>query len=286
MAERYPVSMPDYAKFKLPVVATGKKGLGAGKLFGLRGVAIHEITNQIYLANFDNNRVEIFSETGEYLNQLGGGNLSTPYGIAIHGDNLYVSSWKECTVSQYNLTDMSLVRETGGRGSKNGEFDCISQLTTDPNGHVFVADCDNDRICVHDTDLQHIRNIKHRSLLQPFDVKVTRDRVHVLCPDNNPCMLVLTLEGVKIHSLISKGQGKDVLDPWFFCLDPLKNFVVSDHNRHSIRVFSPQGKLLHTIGREGHGKGKFYQPTGIAITPNGKLVSVSWSKNYPLQIFY
>ena len=78
----------------------------------------------------------------------------------------------------------------------------------------------------------------------------------------------------------------DVLRPYFFCLNPLNNFVLSDSKSHSIRVFSPEGNLLYTIGRRGHEKGTFYVPQGVAITPNGRLVCVSWNGNYGLQIFY
>ena len=67
----------------------------------------------------------------------------------------------------------------------------------------------------------------------------------------------------------------DVLGPYFFCLDPLNNFVLSDYESHSIRVFSPEGNLLHTIRREGHQQGMFYRPVGVAVTPNGRLVCVS-----------
>ena len=159
------------------------------------------------------------------------------------------------------------------------------QLTTDPIGRVFIADSSNNRICVHDPDLNHLRNITHQSISQPYDVKVSRDRLYVLCPLDNPCLLVLNLEEDKLHSLITRGEGMDVLDPKFFRLDPLNNFVISDHNSHSIRVFSPEGNLLHTIGREGHQQGMFNQPRGVAVTPNGRLVCVSHYKNYGLQIF-
>ena len=121
---------------------------------------------------------------------------------------------------------------------------------------------------------------------QPLDVKVSRDCLYVLCSKNNQCILVLTLEGDMLHSLIPCGEGMNVLDPYFFCLDPLNNFVLSDRESHSIRVFSPEGNLLHTIGREGHQPGMFYYPKGVAITPNGKLICVSWNENYGLQIFY
>ena len=78
----------------------------------------------------------------------------------------------------------------------------------------------------------------------------------------------------------------DVLGPYFFCLDPLNNFVLSDWQSHSIRVFSPEGNLLHTIGREGEQPGMFDEPAGVAITPDGRLVCVSDNHNYGLQIFY
>ena len=100
--------------------------------------------------------------------------------------------------------------------------------------------------------------------------------LYVLCPYENPCMLVLTIEGDK-HYIITRGKGRDLLHHIFFCLD---------YNTNSIRVFSPEGNLLHTIGREGHQKGMFYQPHGVAITPNGRLVCVSRNKKYGLQIFH
>ena len=89
-----------------------------------------------------------------------------------------------------------------------------------------------------------------------------------------------------LRSLITRGEGMDVLRPLFFCLDPLNNFVLTDTKSHSIRVFSPDGNLLYTIGREGHQPGMFSYPRGVAITPNGRLVSVSYNENYGLQIFY
>ena len=109
--------------------------------------------------------------------------------------------------------------------------------------------------------------------------------VYVLCPRNNSCLLVLSLEGDKLHSLITCGEGMDVLCLLSFCLDPLNNFVLSDYKSQSIRVFSPEGNLLHTIGREGHQLGMFYHPVGVAVTPNGRIVCVLKNVNYALQIF-
>ena len=275
---------PHYATCHTRVVATGKDGDAPGELKWPWGVAIHEETHHIFVANRVNHRVEIFSETGEFFHQLGVGQLTRPWGIAIHGDSLYFSCLGDHTVSKYSLTELCLVRWIGGEGSDNGQFMFPRQLTTDLIGRVFVADSGNYRICIHDPDLNHLRNITLPSKPGAYDVKVSRDRLYVLCPYNNPCLLVLTLEGDKLHSLITCGEGMDVLHPEFFCLDPLNNFVLSDYESHSFRVFSPEGNLLHTIGREGHEQGMFYRPYGVAVTPNGRLVCVSENENYGLQI--
>ena len=282
-----PVSVPRYATFHTSIVATGLKGSAPGELDYPQGVAIHEETHQIFVANHQSNhRVEVFSETGEFLNQLGVGQLSQPWGIATHGDNLYVSCVGDHTVSKFSLTEMCRVRRLGDHGSNNGQFNYPRQLTTDPIGRVFIADQHNHRICLHDPDLNHLRNITYESMFRPYDVKVSRDRLYVLCPYNDSCMLVLTLEGDKLHSLIKCGEGMDVLDPnSFFCLDPLNNFVITYFMSHSIRVFSPEGNLLHTIGGAGDQPGMFYFPSGVAVTPNRRLVCVSENKNYGLQIF-
>ena len=300
MAEHYPIAhpavdpvehhitqyVPHYATCHTRVVATGKEGRAPGEFFAPLGLAIHEETHQIFVANCVNDRVEIFSETGEFLYQLGVGQLSYPYGIAIHGDSFHVSCWEDDTVSKFSLTELCRVRRIGGEGLNNGQFHGPRQLTTDPIGCVFIADCRNNRICIHDPDLNHLRNITHQCIYQPYDVKVSRDRLYVLCPFSNPCLHVLTLEGGKLHSLITCVEGMDVLCPLYFCLDPLNNCVLSDWESHSIRVFSPEGNLLHTIGREGREQGMFYRPEGVAVTPNGRLVCVSKNENYGLQIFF
>ena len=104
-----PVNVPHYTTCHTSVVATGKKGSAAGELNSPSGVAIHEETHQIFVVNRFNNRVEMFSETGEYFSHLGVGQLFLPWGIAIHGDSVYVSCLDNHTVSKFSSTEMCLV---------------------------------------------------------------------------------------------------------------------------------------------------------------------------------
>ena len=120
-----PVYVPHYATCHTPIVATGKRGSAPGELYHPFGVAIHDETHQIFVANQFCDRVEIFSETGEFLYQLGVRQLSFPRGIAIHGDSVYVSCWVDNTVCKFSLTEMCLARRIGGEGSNNGQFRCL-----------------------------------------------------------------------------------------------------------------------------------------------------------------
>ena len=69
--EQVPVYVPHYTTCHTSIVATGKQGSAPGELFYPCGVAIHEETHQIFVANRANDRVQIFSETGEFFHQLG-----------------------------------------------------------------------------------------------------------------------------------------------------------------------------------------------------------------------
>ena len=158
------VSVPRYDTFHTSIVATGKEGSASGELNISSGIAIHEDTHQIFVANLMNDRLEIFSETGEFLNQLGVGQLSHPCGITTHKDSLYVSCWGDHTVNKFSLTEMCRVRRIGGEGSNNRQFDFPCQLTTDSIGRVFIADNNNDRICIHDP----ISTIYVTSRMSPF----------------------------------------------------------------------------------------------------------------------
>ena len=154
-----PVYVSRFAKCHSSVVATGKKGEAPGDLMHSLGAAIHDENHHIFVVNDFNRRVEIFSETGEFCSLLGVGQLSNPSSIAIHVDNVYISCLCEHTVSKFSLIAMCRVRRKGCKGSNNGQFKHPRGLATDLIGRVFIADCGNDKICIHGPDLNHLSNI-------------------------------------------------------------------------------------------------------------------------------
>ena len=284
MAVAFPDSQPvDH------LTAVAKSGKAPGELWFPSGVAIDLATNHIYVAGGGNYaRVSIFSESGEYLNSCTHEYMKSLWGIAIHGNNLYVTDCVVHAVFHLKLeADFHLVSRLGSRGSGIGQFDHPLQLSISTNGDVYIADRENNRIQILDSSLHPIRKVTHPSIHWPCDVKVTTEKMYVLSWDDSPCVHVFTHTGHKIRSLITCGFGigMQVTRPLFFCLDTKRNIIISDYQAHLIKIFSNEGALLYTIGQPGHEAGMLYYPQGLALTSNLKLVTVSRNDNYGLQIF-
>ena len=279
-------AIPNYAAFQQPIVAVGKQGSAPGEFKGPSGVSIDTESGHIYVADLNNKRIQIFSETGNYLNQFGHQHLIRPFGILIHQDSIYVTDIDQHAIFLFKLPGLTPVKRVGKKGSGNDKFNYPRQLAISPNQHLYVADQYNNRIQILSEDLAFQDSLRHQTMTRPVDVKFTNNEMFVLCRENNPCIHVFTLSGEKSRSLVTRGGIRmQVSIAWFFCLDGLNNIVISDCYAHAIKVFSPAGDLLHKIGQRGHLAGMFNCPYGIAILNKTELVCVSENNSRALQIF-
>ena len=278
--------IPNYAAFQQPIVAVGKQGTAPGELKSPRGVAIEAEFGHIYVADWSNSRIQIFSKTGDYLNQFSHQHLIMPWGILVHQDNIYVTDWGYHAIFLFKLSDLTMIKRVGKEGTGNEKFNQPRQLAISPNQLLYVADQFNNRLQILSANLDFQGSLKHRTMSQPVDVKFSNNEIFVLSRNDNPYIHVFSLSGEKSRSLVTRGEtGMQIERAFFFCLDKHNNIVISDYNCDTIKVFSPAGDLLHTVGQRGDEAGMFDSPFGIAINNNNKLVCVSENKNYGLQIF-
>ena len=272
-----------YEEFQ-PIIRVAKQGNAPGELDKPENLAIDESTGNIFVVEAGNKRVSVFSHRGEFITFFGQEHLSSPKGIAIHGNHIYISDIGNNSVLHYELIGLKLLERLGGAGSEIEEFWLPYQLAVHSSGAVFVADCGKDRIKVLTFDLNFKRMISHSSLTAPIDLKFSRELLYVLSGNDNPCLHVFTLLGDKIRSLITyRSEQKEIYES--FCIDPDRNLILSEKISNSIKILSPDGALLHTLGQRDNEKGMFLLPTGVAITKDGKLICVSYNENYGIQIF-
>ena len=284
---RMAIAFPDQQPLD-HLTAVAKRGKAPGELYCPSGLAIDLVTNQIYVAEGSVNfaRVSIFSESGEYLKSYTHEHMKSLWGIAIHGNNLYVTDCEADAVFHLKIeADLRLVARLGSRGSGLGQFDSPQQLSISTSGDVYIADRNNYRIQILDCSLQPIRKIALPSIDMPCDIKLTTDEIYVLCLDSLFCVLVFDHAGHKIRSLITCGEGMEVGKPSYFCLDTKSNIFISDCLTDQIKIFPNEGDLLRTIGERGKELGMFDYPYGLDLISDLKLVTVSLNNNYRLQIF-
>jgi RTX calcium-binding nonapeptide repeat (4 copies)/NHL repeat len=101
----------------------GISGAGAGQLSTPQGVAVGSSGN-VYVADWDNARVQEFSSSGAFLRAWGWG--------VTDGSNVFQTCTSSC--------------QAGISGAGDGQFDGPDTLATDSSGDVYVADYNNHRI--------------------------------------------------------------------------------------------------------------------------------------------
>lgn len=204
----------------------------------------------------------------------------------IPGENVFLTDKVQSCILHFKFgKEVSFVERIGGRGSGMRQFKDPRQITVATNGELFIADRDNNRVQILDSNLKYDRQISHQSMTHPSDVKLKTGEVFVLSDTDSYCVHVFSYLGAKLRSVVTRGVGMDITRAYFFYVDANKNLVISDCFAHQVKIFSEDGALLHTIGELGHEGGKFYRPVGVASNDNFDLVVVSENISHELQIF-
>ena len=274
----------DYSLKKKPVLAVGKEGKANDELDWSRGLALDEPNQLIYIADMKNSRIQVVSFDGKFLKGFGQGILGRPWVIAVTEDNVFVTDWDLDALLQFSKKDYKLVGRTGTKGRGEGQLHSPSGLCTDYNGDVYVADYCNDRVSVFSKDLNFLKHLFLQQLRCPHDVKVTPNSVVVLDWSPN-CIHFFSRSGALLRSCVTQGEDGMVYHSSFFCLDPAGNILITDLFRHNIKILSPSGQLMHTIGKKGHGRGELLSPWGICLSQTGTIFVISDSNNFGLQSF-
>ena len=68
----------------------GKRGSGKGEFTFPTDVAF-DSNGQMYVAEFHNHRIQVFSENNEYLREFGTEEMKSPIGVTVHGGVVYVA---------------------------------------------------------------------------------------------------------------------------------------------------------------------------------------------------
>ena len=273
----------DYSVKDKPDMAAAKLGKCNNELIA-RGLAIDEKAKLIYVADWLNLCIQKMDFDGKCLKNFGQGELNGPWGIEVTQSYIYVSDNSDNesgAIVQFGKEDLSCVNKIIARG-KGERLKNPRGLCTDYNGDVYLAESNS--ISTFTKDLQFINCFGNTELNSPQDVKITSSNIVVL-DKSLLCIHFYSKQREWLHNCMPNGSNWSVNTPRFFCLDNIGNIIISNTNRHDVKIFSPRGYLIGKIGKKGHQKGDFYYPYGIHISETGTIFVISCNSNFCLQSF-
>ncbi len=274
----------------------GHHGKGDGEFDACVGIAIGP-NNEVYTAEFLNQRVQKFSPDGKFL----GGFSVQPHagGLAVDADGVvYVAHWNSNKVAAYSVTG-TLIREWGQKGTGDGEFQLPGSIALGPDDLLYVPDQGNSRVQKFTKEGKFIGKFGEHGkepgqfgggqpaggrFAGPQFVAFDR-RGHVYTTD-------AALD--RIQKFSSDGQlldhwGSENSEPGGFGPPPLNNdgtpgvggpiaICVDRHDRvwvsatnNRVQQFTNGGRFLCGLGGEGSEPGQFHLPHGIVLDSSDNL---------------
>ena len=269
--------VPNYSLKEEPILTAGKKRKEKNEL-DFAGLFLDEDTQQVYIADFENKRIQVMSVHGEFSSTFGKNVLRQPWGIAVNKNHIFVTDAQYCSIFQFCKNTLELIDCT--KGSDESQLNEPLGICIDNNGDVYVAD--NHKICIFSIHLKFKSTFGTEILYFPQDVKLTLD-----------CIVVLDKGRKSVHFFSRKREylkscvlkrDNQLNNPQFFCLDLAGNIIISNYGNHSIKIFTSSGQFIHSIEMVGK-QMEFIEPYGISVSRKGFIFVASKNVTYSLQCF-
>ena len=272
------VSEIDYKSKTQSIISVCDRGTGNEQLNWPRGVAVDHNTGNLYVADYGNHCVKVFDNTAKYLfkfgDGMGEGKLSRPRGLLIRGNKVFVSE-SDC-ILVYQL-DGKFVSRIGSRGSGKLQFNFPFGISTDDyNNVIYICDVDNHRIQILSECLHYKSQFGKDTLHHPRDIKLYKDNIFVL-DTSNPCLHIYNSDLVFQQSVVTRGEGQQVSNPWFFFIDEFGNILIPDYDSNSILILDSEFEFIHKISVP--------YPRGITMDREDRIIVLCCSAYNCLQIF-
>ena len=150
----------------------------------------------------------------------------------------------------------------GKEGSADGMFEYPRGVAVSDGDEIVVADCDNHRVQVFDSNGTFLRFFGRKGKNAgefnfTVGVAINKDRNIFVADTNNHRIQIFSWEGRHLGSFGDKGSlDSELTYPWGLSLDSTGNVIVADYGNKLIKIFTPDGRFVMKMG----GPGSFSSP--------------------------
>lgn len=284
-------------------------------LFSAPGGVATDAVGNVYVADTENNRIQKFDSSGEFivtwgwgvqdgsaafqrctgncqggLAGTGSGQLSGPHGVAVSGSGeVFVADTYNSRILKFD-SDGNYVSQWGSLGTGINNMDWPFSVATDAVGHVYVADTGNDRILEFDSNGDSVAGwgstgTANGQFMAPRGIAI----------DELGDVYVAELGGSRVQKFTSSGSyvtkwgssgsaNGEFSFPVGVTVDASGSVFVVDQGNDRIQKFTSSGSYLTQWGSSGTGNGEFADPYDVATDDTGRIY-VADSNNNRIQVF-
>ena len=139
---------------------------------------------------------------------------------------ILVSQGNHCILS-YQL-DGKFISKFGEYGSSRLRFNIPRGIAIDTsNGDIYICDSGNNRVQIVSKQYEYKSEFGNKFLSKPLDIILHKDSIFIL-DRSSPCLHIFNRDPTLQKSIISRGEGQQVVNPVCLFIDRSDNILISD----------------------------------------------------------
>ncbi|KAI6660945.1 Cell surface protein [Oopsacas minuta] len=259
------------------------RGYENGQVLSPSGLCIDRNTDQIFIADRGNDRVQVYKNSGEHIMFVKDKDLANPNRIAIDRKFLYVA----CAVNSYVIPPSRKINSHLAKIDKeDGEIQSILPLEgtmlricTNPvlsaSTRLFCASLSDSKLVQgYDSAFRLISSTLLQSpyydqYTQIYDIRVHEHELFALYHNSRYPLQVFGADG-KILRCVQLSHR--LVNADFLCIDSFRSYIViSDGGSSQVKVFTFSGECIAVIGKDGEIPAEFEKPWGVDMDQYGNI---------------
>jgi RHS repeat-associated protein len=228
----------------------GGEGNGNGQFYGMTGIAINQATNNMYLGDCSNHRIQELGPKGEFIRAMTSAHLSCPGAVALDSSgDVWVVDMTGDEVEEFSPTG-SFLHAYGSKGSGNLQFEEPIGIAV-VGSTVYVADTKNNRIEEISTSGAYVgqfskEGVDGGQLARPEGIAANQAGDIFVLDSSNNRIEEFSPTGHYMQTIGEYGTGENQLrHPQGMTVTAAGDIYVADAENHRVQKWAPDDQAVH-----------------------------------------